>query len=156
MESSLIPFQFDDGGREASGFRGRAGDCVVRSACILTGRPYREIYDRAAALNRENGARSRSARNGVRTKAYQRLFAELGLVKVKLPKGEKPTFTEAHRRYGDCLVSTTRHISAVVDGSVRDTSDCRTYQWEDEEGRRIRKERKAQSIWIRGEEARSA
>ena len=42
-------FQFDNGGREAAGFKGRAGDCVCRSIAIASGRPYAEIYARLAA-----------------------------------------------------------------------------------------------------------
>ena len=59
---------YDDGGRKAAGFRGRAGDCVTRSIAIATRLSYERIY---ALLNeqarRERPIRSRrsSARNGV-------------------------------------------------------------------------------------------
>jgi hypothetical protein len=34
---------YDDGGRKAAGFRGRAGDCVTRSIAIATRLPYRHV-----------------------------------------------------------------------------------------------------------------
>ena len=37
--------QFDDGGRSAAGYKGKTGDCVVRSIAIATGLPYQQIYD---------------------------------------------------------------------------------------------------------------
>ena len=35
---------YDDDGRNAAGFRGKAGDCVARSIAIATRLPYREVY----------------------------------------------------------------------------------------------------------------
>ena len=35
---------YDDGGRNAAGFRGKAGDCVARSIAIATRLPYRHVY----------------------------------------------------------------------------------------------------------------
>jgi hypothetical protein len=40
-----MEFIWNDGGRSAAGFVGSAGDCVVRSLSIGTGRAYRNIYD---------------------------------------------------------------------------------------------------------------
>jgi hypothetical protein len=46
-----MSFLYDDGGRAAAGFRGKAGDCVTRAIAIAMRQPYREIYDAMAALN---------------------------------------------------------------------------------------------------------
>jgi hypothetical protein len=35
---------YDDGGRKAAGFRGKAGDCVTLSIAIATRLPYRHVY----------------------------------------------------------------------------------------------------------------
>ncbi len=43
-----MKFQYNDGGRAAAGYKGRAGDCVCRSIAIVTEMPYQEVYD---ALN---------------------------------------------------------------------------------------------------------
>ena len=40
---------YTDGGRKAAGFSDYAkGDCVCRSVAIVSGRPYREVFDRLA------------------------------------------------------------------------------------------------------------
>lgn len=142
----MIGYEHDDGGRIAAGYKGEAGDCVTRALAILTGKPYRELY-RELARAQQSVTGTRSARNGISSKAYQKVYAAHGLTKVKLPKGPRPTYTEAHRRYGNCIVSTTRHVCALVDGKLRDIFDGRTYLWDnglyDEE-----RERKAMSVWV--------
>jgi hypothetical protein len=35
-----MKFVFNDGGRAAAGYKGLAGDCLIRSIAILTGKPY--------------------------------------------------------------------------------------------------------------------
>ena len=40
-----MEWTYDDGGREAAGYQGRAGDCVTRSIAIASGLPYSTVYD---------------------------------------------------------------------------------------------------------------
>ena len=125
-----IGFVYDDSGRESAGYRGVADDCVVRAFCILTGADYREAYAEfayAQSVLGSEGKRQRSARNGISKTARDSVFAAHGLVKQKLPKGPRPTYTEAHDRFGDCIVSTRGHVAALVDGALRDTFDGRGY-----------------------------
>ena len=42
---SNLDLKFDDGGRAESGYKGKAGDCVIRSIAIVTGLPYQKIYN---------------------------------------------------------------------------------------------------------------
>ena len=42
---SNLELKINDGGRAAAGYKGQAGDCVVRSIAIATGMPYQKIYD---------------------------------------------------------------------------------------------------------------
>ena len=124
-----IGYVFDDGGREAAGFKGRAGDCVTRAVAILTGTDYRQVYNDAAKVY-ERVFGVRTARNGVPFSAKNTELADqYGLVRVKLPKGPKPTYSEAYERYGDCIVRTRKHVAAIVDGKLRDTFDGTTYYW---------------------------
>lgn len=44
-ESKALGFCFNDGGREAAGFQGSAGDCVVRSIAIALQLPYLTVYE---------------------------------------------------------------------------------------------------------------
>jgi hypothetical protein len=74
-------FVFNDGGREAAGFKGKTGDCVCRSIAIVTGKPYREVYDELNAMAGERtGKRKRgksSARTGVYKSTTKKYLAEL-------------------------------------------------------------------------------
>ena len=145
-----IGFEYNDGGRGAAGYRGTAGDCVARATAILTGLPYRDVYKMLAEANSKYSRKRpgvRSARNGVDKNAYTKVFADLGLKKIKLPRGPRPTYTEAYYTYGDCIVSTTKHLAAIVDGKLRDTHDERTYLWDDFVST-VERERKAASIWV--------
>ena len=51
---------YDDGGRKAAGFRGDAGDCVMRSIAIATRLPYEHVY----ALLNEQAQRERRSEAG--------------------------------------------------------------------------------------------
>ena len=129
-----MEFVYNDGGRAASGFKGRAGDCVCRAIAIVTERPYHEIYDRLAAgtgaqrASRRTAKRAASARNGINTKRkwFRDYMTELGFrwvptmhigsgCKVHLADGELPA--------GRLVVSLSRHYTAVIDGAVQDAYD---------------------------------
>ena len=77
---------------------------------------YEAVYKEVARLNKEHGNGRRSARNGVPARVTDMACEAFGLAKVKLPPGPKPTYTEAHERYGDCVASTTGHVCALVGG----------------------------------------
>lgn len=153
----MIGYAYDDGGRAASGRKGSAGDCTVRALCILRCLSYPEAYSALARANADYEAKARSklrsrggrsARNGVWKHPMAKVYEDFGLEKIKLPRGPRMTFTEAHARYGDCIVSTTKHVCAITGGLLRDTEDCRTYEFEDMSGLIETRERKAMSIWV--------
>ncbi len=50
---SNLELKINDGGRAAAGFKGQAGDCVVRSIAIATGMPYQKVYDDLFKANQE-------------------------------------------------------------------------------------------------------
>ena len=162
----MIDYRYDDGGRATVGYRGKTGDCVVRAIAICTGEDYRAVYLTMAEHMKRNGyAASGNAyatrernRKAPRSKGQiaarrvqDRVLEAYGFRKVRLPTGARPTFTEAHHQFGDCVVGTTKHVAAIVDGALRDTFDGRTYEWAKpwtESGVETR-ERKAQSVWVR-------
>lgn len=108
-----MTFQYNDGGREAAGYKGKTGDCVARAVCIVTGRSYQEVYDHLAQGNatQRRGKHESISKQGVRTAArsinvkrqwFKDYMAELGLVwtptmqigsgcKVHLIAAELPT-----------------------------------------------------------------
>ena len=62
---SNLKLQINDGGRAAAGYKGQAGDCVVRSIAIVTGTPYQKVYDDLFKANEEfrNNSRTKLARS---------------------------------------------------------------------------------------------
>ena len=122
-----MPYRYDDGGREAAGYRGVVGDCVTRSICIATGLPYKKVYGamrRLAKFERE-GDRLRGwwrshPRKGIDTNRawFVRYMNRLGFDWVEMPVGTmlvQSTFGK-----GTYVVSLTKHYTAVVDGVIHD------------------------------------
>lgn len=127
-----LGFKFNDGGRAAAGFKGRAGDCVTRSIAIATGMSYTEIYDALNDLAKSEriGKRKKkisSARTGVYRQTSAKYILSLGWKWV-------PTMTigsgcgvhlRAHELpKGALIVKVSKHLTAVIDGVIHDTHDC--------------------------------
>lgn len=129
-----MEFIYNDGGREAAGFRGDTGDCVVRAIAIATGLSYERVYrdiserQRAQRVTKRTLKGSRSVRNGTYTKRrwFKDYMTGLGWVwtptmaigvgcTVHLHDGELPA--------GRLIVSLSRHYTTVIDGVVHDTYD---------------------------------
>lgn len=132
MAPRLLPFVYDDGGREAAGFRGQTDDCVTRAIAIATRLPYREVYDDLNAVaTRErprNGKKRSSARTGVGRATYDRYLLGLGWVWV--PTMAIGTGCTVHLcadelpEDGRLIVRVSKHMTTVVDGWLHDTYDC--------------------------------
>ena len=136
---SNLKLEVDDGGRAAAGYKGQAGDCVVRSIAIMTGMSYQKVYDDLFKANEEfrNTSRTKlarslkqkndSPRSGTHRVVLKRYLAQLNFqwtptmfvgqgCKVHLKKEELPS--------GNLLVSCSKHITVVKDGVIHDTHDC--------------------------------
>ncbi len=125
-------FRFDDGGRLAAGYKGKAGDCVVRAIAIATERPYQEIYDlvNSAATYERTGKRKRgisNARTGVYKVSIKRIMNHLGWVwtpTMQIGSGCTVHLRPAELPPGRLIVSVSKHLTAVIDGVIHDTHDC--------------------------------
>ena len=124
-------FQYNDGGREAAGYKGAAGDCVARAIAIASGLPYAEVYDALAKGTGseragKKGKRPASARNGiyVNRKWFKDLMVEWGFVwtptmgigtgcKVHLNADELPA--------GRLVVRLSKHCTTMINGAIHDT-----------------------------------
>lgn len=127
-----LPWVWDDGGRSLTQYRAEApGDCVCRAIAIVLHRPYQEVYDELAEAckgeRRVKGRRPSHPRTGVARPIYDRYLREAGLeweatmgigtgCQFHLRAGEVPMV-------GAALLRLSRHITAVVDGVIRDTYD---------------------------------
>lgn len=120
-----LPFERDDGGRAAAGFRGEAGDCVTRAIAIATGIPYRQVYDDLAAGMVARG-KARSARDGIDKPVYQAYLGQAGwewTATMRIGSGCTVHLAEGELPDGRLVVRLSGHMCAVVDGVVRDTHD---------------------------------
>ena len=136
---SNLEIKIDDGGRATAGYKGRAGDCVVRSIAIATKLPYQKIYDELYKLNKEFRITSKtklarslqqkndSPRTGTHRVVLKKYLKQLGWnwiptmfvgkgCKVHLKKNELPS--------GTLIISCSKHITVVKDGVLHDTYDC--------------------------------
>ena len=127
-----LPYVYDDGGRGGAGFKGNAGDCVTRAIAIATGLPYLDVYEE---LSRGMGGRAltrgrtspRSARDGVLRPVYDAMLTRLGWEWT--PTMRIGSGTTVHLRQGEIpedgpvVARLSRHLCAVIDGVIHDTSD---------------------------------
>ena len=60
FSSRNLELQINDGGRSAAGYKGKAGDCVVRSIAIVSGQPYQKVYEDLYKANEEFRITSRT------------------------------------------------------------------------------------------------
>ena len=125
-------FRFHDGGRTAAGYRGKAGDCVVRAIAIATERPYQQIYDlvNRAATRERTGKRKRgisNARTGVYKSSIHRVMEALGwewTPTMQIGSGCTVHLRADELPAGRLVVSVSKHLTAVIDGVIHDTHDC--------------------------------
>jgi hypothetical protein len=134
----MIAFEKDDGGRRKDYGPGKGrklakqGDCVVRAISIALGQGYRDTLGELCVLAIEMGG----IPNGERV--YETYLAAKGWERQRPLRGGDGAMIRvrdfslfAELKYGpqakgwSYLVSTTSHLSAVVDGTLRDTWDCR-------------------------------
>jgi hypothetical protein len=123
----MSAFVFDDGG-----YKGKTGDCVCRSIAIVTGQPYRDVYDalNEAASSERVGKRKRgksSARKGVYKPTIRKYLAALGYTwtpTMAIGQGCTVHLRPDELPKGRLVVSVSRHLTAVIDGVIHDTHDC--------------------------------
>jgi hypothetical protein len=119
---------YNDGGRAAAGFKGSTGDCVTRSIAIAAGRDYRVIYDE---LNYEismtlDASSTSSSRTGVSRKAYEPYLLSLGfdfVPTMKIGSGCTVHLRADELPSGIIIARCSKHLCAVIDGTIHDTHD---------------------------------
>lgn len=133
-----FPFEFHDGGRDAAGFKGGAGDCVVRSIAIAANLPYMQVYEdlreaneryaqeRDNKLSRLLNQRGSSPRNGNHRNVFHDYILAQGFEWV--PTMKVGAGCQVHLRpdelpNGILIVKVSKHLTAVIDGVMYDTHD---------------------------------
>ena len=136
---SNLELKIDDGGRANAGYKGMAGDCVVRSIAIAANLSYKKVYEDLYQANeifrttsktklaRSLKQKNDSPRTGTHRVVLKKYLLQLGWkwtptmfvgqgCKVHLKKDELPN--------GTLIVSCSKHITVVKDGILHDTYDC--------------------------------
>lgn len=125
-----MPWVYHDGGRAQAGFKGDTGDCVTRAIAIATHQPYREVYDalNTTIKNARKGSKAArgSSRTGINKVVYHRYLAGLGWTWT--PTMFIGSGTQVHLRPdelpgGTLIARLSKHLCAVVDGTIYDTYD---------------------------------
>lgn len=131
MGRSATHWKWDDGGRVTAGYKAGAGDCVVRSIAIATGKPYRQVYDGINALRdsmrQTLRVRKSSARDGVSRVVYERYLEALGwrfVPTMRIGSGCTVHLRAGELPGGRLIVRVSKHMTAVIDGVIHDTHDC--------------------------------
>lgn len=116
---------YDDGGRSEAGFKGQAGDCVTRAIAIATGKPYKKVYnDLAEGMQKLTG--TKSARNGVNKKVYQKVLKDYGwrwVPTMGIGQGTKVHLDANELPDGVVITRLSRHLATIIDGVIHDTHD---------------------------------
>jgi len=134
-ESVSMKVVYNDGGRAAEGWKGKANDCVVRAIAIATETSYQKVYDDLFKINKDFASNSYSRvaarvkksggtpRNGNFKEVYRPYLKSLGWdwvptmaigsgCKVHLREGELPT--------GRIIARVSKHLVAVIDNVIHD------------------------------------
>lgn len=138
-----LPWAHHDGGRSAADGHGgttSTGDCVVRAIAIALQRPYKTVYDELTALQHDWAHTSRSkaakllrdknmwhARHGVFPRIIHKYLVDIHKW-TWTPTMQIGTGTTTHLAVGEIpdgtlVVNLSRHVAAVIDGTVYDTDD---------------------------------
>jgi len=131
-----LGFQFNDGGREAAGFKGGVGDCVVRSIAIATQLPYMQVYEDLRAANmayanqrkdklaRRLNAQGASPRNGNHRNVFHDYILGQGfdwVPTMKIGAGCEVHLLANELPSGKLIVRVSKHLTAVINGVIQDT-----------------------------------
>ena len=127
-----MAFEYNDGGREAAGFKGKAGDCVVRAIAIAMQKPYKEVYN----AMRECGKAERRGKRGGRSNPRGGVFVKRKWFKDwmqaqgwewvcinRIGQASKTHLTASELPTGRLICATSKHYVAFINGVVNDTFD---------------------------------
>lgn len=131
-----LGFQLNDGGREAAGYKGGAGDCVVRAIAIAAEIPYMQVYEDLRAANatyadkrndklaRRLNATGASPRNGNHRNVFHDYILGHGfdwVPTMKVGAGCQVHMLANELPSGRLIVKVSKHLTAVINGVIQDT-----------------------------------
>ncbi len=128
-----MKFQFNDGGRAASGLTTKPKrDCCARAIAIAAEIPYDkacELIDQSA-IGERTGTKKRgisSSQSGVYTRTFRKIMENLGwkwTPTMQIGSGCKVHLRSDELPMGRIICNVSRHYVAVIDGVINDVADC--------------------------------
>lgn len=128
-------FDYNDGGRKEAGYKGKAGDCVVRAIAIALELPYQQVYDELKEANK-NYSLTKKTRQAKRIKSdgttprngnYRQVYEPYLLSKgwkwtptMKVGEGCKVHLTRHELPSGRLIVRVSKHLTTMIDGVIND------------------------------------
>lgn len=123
---TALAFCRNDGGRALAGFRGETRDCVTRAIAIASGRPYDEVYADLGRIGQSLGLSRSISRTGVPRPVIDAYLAEIGAVwtpTMTIGSGCRTHLTAEDLPSGRLICRLSRHLVAVINGTIHDTYD---------------------------------
>jgi hypothetical protein len=117
-----MKYKYNDGGRQAAGYKGAAGDCGARAIAIALGMDYKAAYSLLAQANKDMGF-AKSARNGIHKNIYDAALNKLGWTWVSAPKFQGRKAKCSDMPSGIVIARQAGHFVAVDNGIPQDTWD---------------------------------
>lgn len=136
-----MKWEYNDGGRQAAGYKGHTGDCVCRAICIAANLPYEQVYNALAEGNASQRKSKYTPKKGktaskginVQRKWFKDYMQSLGfewIPTMLIGQGCKVHLTDGELPMGRLVVNVSRHITSVIDGVINDTySPERNIEW---------------------------
>lgn len=125
-----MKFVYCDGGRAAANYHRPVGDCVARAIAIAAELPYTQVYNglnvQRERLRQTKHVRGSSARSGVTTPVFRAYLKGLGwhwTPTMQIGSGCRVHLREGELPMGRLIVSLSKHLVAVLDGVIYDTTD---------------------------------
>lgn len=123
--------KYNDGGREEAGYKGKAGDCVVRAIAIALKIPYEEVYTDLKKLSADKKRRAtkkkyNTPRNGVHMNVSKEYLLNKGWgwkSTMGIGTGCRVHLCEEELPKGRIIVRLSRHFCCVINGVINDTYD---------------------------------
>lgn len=134
--AQALGFRLNDGGREVAGFKGGAGDCVVRAIAIAAELSYLQVYEdlrvanqnyadqRNDKLARRLNAKGASPRNGNHRNVFHNYILSHGfdwVPTMQIGGGCQVHLLANELPAGRLIVKVSKHLTAVINHVIEDT-----------------------------------
>jgi hypothetical protein len=116
-------YNHNDGGRLASGFKGKSGDCAIRAMAIACCIPYNEARSRCKDASAVGRLGSRATARGMYKEDFTAALSKLGWRWFSAPKFEGRKARGTDMPSGRVIARMSRHYAAVINGVVNDSWD---------------------------------